>query len=72
MRIGQIAAEPIQLKAGDSFTLTTEDIIGDQQRVSVSFARLPKVVKPGDKLSLNDGYIQLESRRSAATKWYAR
>ena len=60
MRIGQIAAEPIQLKAGGRFTLTTEDIVGDQQRVSVSFARLPKVVKPGDKLSLNDGYIQLE------------
>ncbi len=60
MRIGQIAGEPIQLKAGGSFTLTAEDIIGDQQRVSVSFARLPKVVKPGDKLSLNDGYIQLE------------
>jgi pyruvate kinase len=60
MRIGQIAAEPIQLKAGGSFTLTTEDIIGDPQRVSVSFAPLPKVVKRGDKLSLNDGYIQLE------------
>ena len=55
MRVGQIVAEPIQLKAGDRFTLTTEDIIGDLQRVSVSFARLPKVVKPGDKLSLNDG-----------------
>jgi pyruvate kinase len=60
MRIGQIAGEPIQLKAGGSFTLTTEDIIGDQQRVSVSFANLPKVVKRGDKLSLNDGYLQLE------------
>jgi pyruvate kinase len=45
---------------GGSFTLTTDDIIGDQQRVSVSFARLPKVVKRGDKLSLNDGYIQIE------------
>jgi pyruvate kinase len=60
MRIGQIAAEPIRLKAGDRFTLTTEDIAGDQQRASVSFARLPKVVKAGDKLSLNDGYIQIE------------
>jgi len=59
MRIGQIAAEPIQLKPGGRFTLTTDDIIGDQRRVSVSFARLPEVVKPGDKLSLNDGYIQL-------------
>jgi pyruvate kinase len=60
MRIGQFAAEPIQLKQGDRFTLTTEDIVGDQQRVSVSFARLPQVVKTGDKLSLNDGYIQVE------------
>ena len=60
MRVGQIAAEPIQLKPGERFTLTTENIVGDAERVSVSFARLPKVVKPGDKLSLNDGYIQLE------------
>jgi len=60
MRIGKIGAEEIELKSGDGFTLTTEDIVGDRQRVSVSFARLPEVVKPGDMLSLNDGYIQLE------------
>ena len=60
MRIGRLATEPVLLKPGDSFTLTTQDIVGDQQRASVSFAPLPKVVKPGDKLSLNDGYIQLE------------
>jgi pyruvate kinase len=60
MRVGRFATEPIQLQPGDRFTLTTEEIAGDQHRVSVSFAGLPKVVKPGDKLSLNDGYIQLE------------
>jgi len=60
MRIGNLGVAKIELKAGDRFTLTAEDIVGDQQRVSVSFARLPKVVKPGDTLSLNDGYIQLE------------
>ena len=60
MRIGNLAAEPVQLKAGDRFSLTTEDVPGDQHRVSVSFVRLPKVVKAGDLLSLNDGYIQLE------------
>jgi pyruvate kinase len=60
MRIGRLGAEPILLKAGDRFTLTTEDIVGDPQRVSVSFALLPKVVKQGNTLSLNDGYIQLE------------
>jgi pyruvate kinase len=60
MRIGRFGVDRIELKAGDRFTLTTEDIIGDQERVSVSFTRLPEVVKCGDTLSLNDGYIQLE------------
>jgi pyruvate kinase len=60
MRIGNLGVEKIELKAGGRFTLTTEDVVGDQQRVSISFARLPQVVKPGDSLSLNDGYIQLE------------
>ena|SRR5579859_1850680 len=60
VRIGNFGVEKIQLKAGDRFTLTTDDIVGDQQRVSVSFAKLPKVVTPGNLLSLNDGYVQLE------------
>src|SRR5262249_21541021 len=60
MRIGQLGVEPIQLAPGERFTLTAENLVGDQKRVSVRFARLPKVVKHGDLLSLNDGYIQLE------------
>lgn len=59
MRIGKIEPESIQLVAGDSFTLTSDDIVGSQERVSMSFATLPKVVKPGDKLFLNDGLVQL-------------
>src|SRR6476659_7781540 len=53
MRIGNLGVEKFPLRAGDRFTLTTDDIVGDQQRVSVSFARLPQVVKRGDTLSLN-------------------
>jgi pyruvate kinase len=60
MRIGQIAEESIELKPGDSLTLTTEEIVGDAGRVSVSFALLPKAVKPGDKLYINDGYVEVE------------
>jgi pyruvate kinase len=60
MRIGKIDPEPVELRAGDPFTLTTDDIVGDKTRVSVSFDRLPQAVKPGDTLFLNDGYIQLE------------
>lgn len=60
MRIGKIDPEPVELRPGDAFVLTTEEIIGDSSRVSVSFAGLPKALKPGDTLFLNDGYIQLK------------
>ncbi len=63
MRLGRIEPEPIQLVAGDPFTLTTEEIVGDQRRVSMSFERLPKVVKHGDQLFLNDGLVQLVVER---------
>jgi pyruvate kinase len=48
MRIGKFDSEPIKLKPGDLFTLTADDIVGDAHRVSVTFTRLPRVVKPGD------------------------
>jgi pyruvate kinase len=60
VRIGQLAAEPIMLKRGDAFTLTTNDILGNSHHVFVNFPRLPAVVKADDCLSLNDGNIQLE------------
>ena len=63
IRIGEFAREPIDLKPDDTFTLTTEDIVGDQNRVSVSFALVARAVKPQDRLFLNDGLIQLEVLR---------
>ena len=60
IRIGPFAKEPIELKPGDSFILTTEPVQGDANRVSVTFERLPKAVKPGDTVFLNDGFIQLQ------------
>ena len=59
MRIGKIDPQPIQLLPGDHFTLTTDDIVGDALRVSLTFADLPRVVKPGNRLYLNDGLVQL-------------
>jgi pyruvate kinase len=60
IRIGSFAKEPIHLKSGDAFTLTTKETTGDEGRVSVTFERLPKAVRPGDTVFLNDGFIQLE------------
>jgi pyruvate kinase len=63
MRLGKIEPEPIQLAPGDRFTLTSEEIIGNAQRVSMTFEPLPRVVKPGDRLFLNDGLVQLVAQR---------
>jgi pyruvate kinase len=59
MRLGTIEPGPIEVIAGEMFTLTTENIIGDKTRASMSFEPLPRVVKPGDRLFLNDGLVQL-------------
>src|SRR5215471_3651093 len=59
MRLGKIEPEPIHLRPGEPFTLTSEEIVGNQERVSMSFEKLPTVVKPGDRLFLNDGLVQL-------------
>ena len=59
MRVGKIVPDAIHLSPGDRFILTTEPVTGSEQRVSMSFESLPLVVKPGDRLFLNDGLVQL-------------
>jgi len=59
MRIGRLEQEPILLKHGDTFTLTIDEIMGNNKRASARFPRLLAVAKPGENLSLNYGNIQL-------------
>ncbi len=59
-RIKTFANGKITLKAGDPFTFTTEDIIGDKKRVSVSFKEICKQMLPGDKILLNNGLMVFE------------
>src|SRR5215469_4210771 len=65
LRLGKIDPEPIQLLPGAHFTLTSEDIVGNDQRASTSFQQLPRVVKPGNRIYLNDGLVQLVVDRVA-------
>ena len=61
MRIGRFEAEPVRLTPGALFTLTTDGTaVGNAERVSVSFPELPASVHPGDRLFLNDGYIEVD------------
>ncbi len=68
MRLGTIDPGPIQLAPGDRFTLTTQEVVGNAERVSMSFAQLPQVVKPGNRLFLNDGLVQLVVEKVAGSE----
>ena len=50
----------IQLKDGQKFTLYNEDVTGNEEGVSVSYKELYKDVKPGTKILIDDGAIELK------------
>ncbi len=50
----------IMLSEGDKFCFTSEDIEGDQSRVSVNYKNLPDEMKSGDKILLNNGLVVFE------------
>ncbi|MDQ7784868.1 MAG: pyruvate kinase [Desulfomonilaceae bacterium] len=65
IRIGELAEETVNLPQGETFVLHGgEDIVGDAHAASVSLHCLAESVKPGDKIFLNDGLIQLKVIRS--------
>ena len=51
--------DKIKIEDGQKFTLVNEDITGDENRVSVSYKELYKDVKPGTKILIDDGAIEL-------------
>jgi pyruvate kinase len=59
IRIGRLASGQIELKPGAALTITTEEIQGDEQRVSTTYKGLPRDVKAGDHILLDDGYLSL-------------
>ena len=60
IRIGKLKKEPIELKTGEEITITTDEIEGDEKIISTSYKLLPKDVKPGNKILLDDGMIELQ------------
>ena len=59
-RIGTFENGKIQLNDGDEFTFTTDDIVGDETRVSVSYKRLIEDLNVGDRILLNNGLVIFE------------
>ena len=60
IRLRDFADGKVELKSGQTFTLTTEEILGDANRVSVTYKNLPNDVKVGGHILIDDGLIGME------------
>lgn len=67
IRLRNFANGPVQLKTGQEFTLTTEDIPGDETRCSITYSELPQDVKPGNTILLDDGLVRLTVLETTST-----
>ncbi|MBQ3550924.1 MAG: pyruvate kinase [Clostridia bacterium] len=58
----------IALKDGDAFTFTTEDIIGNRQKVAVTYQGLANDLNVGDRILLNNGLLIFEVTETTETE----
>ncbi len=62
LRVGRVPGDPLHLKKGASFTLTTRRGVARDDAISVSYTQLPRDVEKGDVVLIDDGNIQLSVR----------
>ena len=68
IRTGKLKdGKKVTLKEGDLYTLTTEEIVGDETRGYINYAGLAEDVKPGDRILIDDGLIELHVREVNGT-----
>ncbi|MFN3561291.1 MAG: pyruvate kinase [Chloroherpetonaceae bacterium] len=58
IRIGDLE-KTVLLKQGDRFTITTKEILGTFERVSTSYKEIVKDVRPGDRILMDDGLLEV-------------
>ncbi len=67
IRLKSFADGPVKLVTGQEFTLTTEDVPGDQHGCAITYSDLPGDVNEGDTILLDDGLVRLTVLESNAT-----
>ena len=69
IRLGKFVDDkPVTIHDGDTYVLTTEDVLCTAERGSVSFKNLPHDVKPGTHILINDGVIEMVVNRVNSTE----
>jgi len=67
IRVGEIGNAVALLRTGTEFTLTNRSMIGNEKIASVDWADLPQATKPGNRILLDDGKIELQVVSANAT-----
>ena len=60
IRLRDFEGGRVELKAGQEFTLTTEEIMGNENRATITYKNLRQDVKPGMRILIDDGKIEME------------
>jgi len=68
IRVGKFAEGRVTLKAGEPFILDSECELGDATRVGLDYKELPRDVRAGDVLLLDDGKIVLDVKGVAGSR----
>lgn len=63
IRLRDFAAGKVELKAGQDFILTTEEILGDETKASITYKNLKEDVKEGSRILIDDGKIEMEVKK---------
>ncbi len=68
IRIKSFETKTVTLEPGDTFTLTTEDVVGNQGWVSVTYPQLHQELQPGQEILIDDGLVAIRVDRIEDTK----
>ena len=60
IRVKSFESGPVTLVEGDKFTLTTSEVPGTSERVSVTYSNLHNELRPGCRVLIDDGLIELQ------------
>ena len=67
IRVKTFANGPVELHKGDTFTLTTRDVEGDEKIVSITYQDLPKDLQVGSRVLIDDGLVEMVARNVSDT-----
>ncbi len=72
IRLGTFPGGPVRLSVGDEFTITIEDVPGTEREASTTYQGLADDVKPGDRILIDDGNVQLDVTGVTGTRVHTR